>query len=398
MIKRGTSGDRIVRSVPIELISRRDYERLADVLGRAHERLSVDADEARAGVVEAARHLSLACDRCRSESDRHRRGYTEARHQERALQRELRSILDALGGHGATESDDHDARGVSEAALVLTHAPELPAPVAVHGPPSVPAEPTTQAPSLAVYCLGPFRVHHGDHVVTHWPNGKGKSIFKYLVTHRKHPVSKEVLMDVFWPNATPHAARNNLNVAIFGLRQAVSKAESCPPCVLFQDGCYSLNPELPMWIDYEVFRAHVATATTLERQGEREAASRELAIAEMLYQGDFLEDNRYEDWLAPLRQSLKDEYRRLLDQLGEYHFRTANYDACAQISVKMLTSDACDEGAHRRLMQCYAQQGLPHLALRQYQLCVEALGRELDVPASPETTDLARDIRGRRAS
>mgnify|MGYP002084394244 FL=1 len=346
--------------------------------------------------MEAARHLSLACQQCRIESDRHSREYAEARHQERALQRELRSILAAMSGRGTDAPDTQSP--ADQQTFGQARSPRTEPTTVVNGQASTDDPALQQPSSLAIYCLGPFQVHHADHVVTHWPNGKGKSIFKYLVTHRKHPVSKEVLMDLFWPSATPHAARNNLNVAIFGLRQAVSKTECRPPCVLFQDGCYSLNPELPIWVDYEVFRAHLVKAAALERQGERESACRELVVAEMLYQGDFLEDNRYEDWLAPLRQSLRTEYRRLLDRLGDYHLGTGNYDACVQISVKMLASDGCDEGAHRRLMLCYVRQGLPHLALRQYQLCVDTLGRELEVPPSPETTDLAHHIRERRAS
>jgi DNA-binding SARP family transcriptional activator len=242
-------------------------------------------------------------------------------------------------------------------------------------------------------------VHYGERVVTHWPNGKGKSIFKYLVTRRRRqPVSKDVLMEQFWPDATPQCARNNLNVAIFGLRQAVSTAGCSPLCVLFRDGCYGLNPDVPIWIDYEVFRSHVQRALDLERSGQREAAMRERTVADMLYRGDFMDDSRYEDWLTPLRQSLREERRRLLDQLSDYHFNAGNYEACVQASNKMVTSDACDEGAHRRLMRCYAHQGLPHLALRQYQLCIEALDRELQVTPSAETVELAAQIRRRRAS
>jgi DNA-binding SARP family transcriptional activator len=44
-------------------------------------------------------------------------------------------------------------------------------------------------------------------------------------------------------------------------------------------------------------------------------------------------------------------------------------------------------------MRCYSRQGQQHLALRQYQICVEALRLELDVAPAPATTQLVEQIR-----
>lgn len=44
-------------------------------------------------------------------------------------------------------------------------------------------------------------------------------------------------------------------------------------------------------------------------------------------------------------------------------------------------------------MRCYARQGERNLALRQYQLCVEALKRVMDVPPTQETMALYHQIR-----
>jgi len=44
-------------------------------------------------------------------------------------------------------------------------------------------------------------------------------------------------------------------------------------------------------------------------------------------------------------------------------------------------------------MRCLTRQGQPHLALRQYQACADALDRELGVDPDPATVALARRIR-----
>jgi DNA-binding SARP family transcriptional activator len=46
-------------------------------------------------------------------------------------------------------------------------------------------------------------------------------------------------------------------------------------------------------------------------------------------------------------------------------------------------------------MQCYSRLGQGPLALRQYQICVEALQAELQVDPAPETTRLYEQIHRR---
>jgi two-component SAPR family response regulator len=166
---------------------------------------------------------------------------------------------------------------------------------------------------LVVYCLGTFRVYQNEQPIEDWPSSKGKAIFKYLLTHRERPVAKEILMDLFWTDADPDSARNNLNVAIYGLRQALRNDRWKFSHVLFQNDSYQFNPKLRFWIDYEGFTKGMLTAQSLERQGRLANAIREFTSTEALYQGEFLEEDRYEDWLLPLRQRLQDDYLRLLD-------------------------------------------------------------------------------------
>jgi DNA-binding SARP family transcriptional activator len=62
----------------------------------------------------------------------------------------------------------------------------------------------------------------------------------------------------------------------------------------------------------------------------------------------------------------------------------------------MLEIDPCRESPHQRLMRSWSRQGVPHLAVRQYHICREALGREVGLQPSDETTDLFERIRQRK--
>ncbi len=236
-------------------------------------------------------------------------------------------------------------------------------------------------------------VYLDDKPVIDWPSSKGKSIFQYLVTHRERPIVKEILMDLFWPEATPDAARNNLNVAIYGLRQALRKVQPSFSHLLFQDDAYLFNPNLKIWLDYEAFTELLNIARSLERDGNLDGALYKYCAAEAMYHGEFMEEERYEEWPIPQRQHLQNEFLNLLDRLIRYYFDRNDYLACSTLCHKMLTIDPCREDSHRYLMRCFLRQGHPHLALRQYHLCEKMLKEELDITPTSETTSLYEQIR-----
>jgi DNA-binding SARP family transcriptional activator len=251
-------------------------------------------------------------------------------------------------------------------------------------------------PLIAVHCLGQFEVYFDDFPVADWPNGKGKAIFKFLVARRGRMAGKEILMNYFWPNAHPDAARNNLNVAIYGVRQAFAVVNQSLSIILFRDDSYLINPEIRVWIDYEAFLNLLSDARAFERTGELERAVDRYRCAETLYRGEFLEEDRYEGWIETLRASLQDDHLTAIDRLAEYALEEGDYDVSVTLCNRMLEIDPCRESPHQRLMRSWSRQGVPHLAVRQYHICREALGREVGLQPSDETTDLFERIRQRK--
>jgi DNA-binding SARP family transcriptional activator/tetratricopeptide (TPR) repeat protein len=249
-------------------------------------------------------------------------------------------------------------------------------------------------PTLTVHLLGPFRVALNDHPIESWPSGRGRAVFKYLLAHSDRTLPRDVLMDAFWPDAEPEAARNSLNVALHGLRQALRAADDLP-VVIFQDGAYRLNPELHLWLDSDEFERRVTAGRRFEATGQIAAAAAEYEVATGLYQGDFMADDPYDEWPVITRERLRIAYLDTLDRLSQIYFSQGQYGSCASLCQHMLTQDNCREDAHCRLMRCYSRQSQQHLALRQYQICVKTLRDELDVEPSLTTIQLYERIRRR---
>jgi DNA-binding SARP family transcriptional activator len=247
--------------------------------------------------------------------------------------------------------------------------------------------------SITVHMLGTFRLTIGDAPVK-IPSSRSLSLFKYLLIHHKQTIPREILMDKFWPDADPETARNSLNVAIHSLRQHLRSASEAP-LIVFEAGSYGLAPNLQVWIDVEEFERAHKTGLRLETTNQLAAAVAEYECAVSLYQGDLLEENPYEEWTVLDRERLRIAYLDTLDRLSQIYFKEERYSACRSACQLILIKDPCREDAHCLLMQCYSRQRQPHLALYQYQVCVEALRSELQVEPAPETTQLYNRIRRR---
>lgn len=255
--------------------------------------------------------------------------------------------------------------------------------------PSLEQENTTT--SIAVQMLGTFSIIIQDLTIK-LPSSRGLSLLKYLLLHHKQNSPREVLMEVFWPETEPETARNNLNVTIYSLRRALRKVTDLS-MIVYENGTYGLAPDLKIWLDVEEFEHRVQAGQRLETRNQITVAVVEYETAISIYQGDFLEENPYEEWTIIDRERLRIVYLDMLDRLCHIYFNQERYAACITICQLLLARDRCREDAHCLLMRCYSRQGQRHLALRQYHICVESLRAELEVDPAPETTQLYDHIR-----
>jgi DNA-binding SARP family transcriptional activator len=194
------------------------------------------------------------------------------------------------------------------------------------------------------------------------------------------------------------SARRNLYQAVYNLRQALQcdEVEEDASYVLTEDNHYRLNLELEIWVDSEAFDSYYQSAQNLLASGLQDEAMQEFEMAENLYQGEFLAEDRYEDWPLVYRENLKNAYLDTLGQLSQHYYTSGQFAMSIYYCHKILRKDKCREDVQRRVMLCYLNLDQPHLALRQYHTCVEALKDELDVPPMQATEELCKQIQQRR--
>ncbi len=287
---------------------------------------------------------------------------------------------------------------------MLDPPPELPAEPARMDNIARQPEPNNESPSeggsgaenaslLKIHTFGEFRMFLGNQKIECSPKGKCKQLFKYLVIHHKKPTPREQLMELFWPGHDEPSGRNNLNVAIYALRQSLKKSFPDMSTILFRDGCYQINPDIPLWVDANEMEDCLRDALKHESRHETEAMLEKLQRAEELYTGRFLDEDAYADWVIEKQLQLQEDYLLVLEKLNKVYLDRGAHHRCIDVNKKILAIDICNEKAHQRLMESYVVLGQRHLALKQFGICKEALRRELDLPPQASLTQLFDDIR-----
>ncbi len=244
---------------------------------------------------------------------------------------------------------------------------------------------------LRAYCFGTFELHVGQKKIDKWRSLKAKSLLKFLVACKNRPVYKDVLIEMLWPDCDPEEGKNNLKTVIYSLRNTLlgNKADvGLSHLILYSEGHYLINPEAELWIDVNEFEHHWRIGRKLEKEGKKEEALREFCLAEELYRGDFLEEDRYAEWTLLQREALGDTYLAILSKLATSSFELTDYEGCIHYSQKILLKDVCNEEAYRWLMRCYSRLDNPHRARNWYKVCEKTLKKELDIIPDGKTTNL----------
>jgi DNA-binding SARP family transcriptional activator len=252
--------------------------------------------------------------------------------------------------------------------------------------------PSRSEADIAALILGPLELDVAGRRVLRWNSLKARAVFQYLLVNHGRPVRRDVLMELQWPNHTPTSARNNLNVALYSLRNTLEGPWQGLQPVLHQDGCYFLNPDLRWWTDRDQFLSVLRQAQLSRGSSHPGEAICEYEKAVELYRGPLFEDDLTGDWYLPEQRHLNDLYLEALEGLGEIYFDLGELTSAEWFGKQALTSDPCCEPAHRLLMRCYAREQRQQLVCRQYRLCVDALRDELAVAPGAETLRLFHEL------
>ena len=237
-------------------------------------------------------------------------------------------------------------------------------------------------PRLTLALLGGFRARLASAPLT-LPTRKTQALLAFLslAPGRAHPRDK--LASLLWGDMPEAQARRSLRQSLFALRKAVTTAD--PPVLVIDGDTVSLKSDA---VDVDV--------AELERCiVEGTPAALERAIA--LYQGELLEglslqEAPFEEWLLAERERLREDALQAMARLLRHQQSAGLTEAALRTALRLLALDPLQEPVHRAVMRLYARLGRRASALRQYQLCVQTLRRELGIEPESPTRQLYQEI------
>ncbi len=229
------------------------------------------------------------------------------------------------------------------------------------------------ATPLAIQTLGAFRIFRDGVAVpaTAWQSKKARDALKLLVAERGRPVARSALIEALWPDEEPTKTPGRLSVALSRIRAVLDPDHRLDEGELLVtvDETVALNLGA-VAVDVEEFMARAQSGLRLVAAGRDEEARTLLEAAESSYTGDFLAENRYDDWAMPVREEARAAYVSTATALAGLSESAGNHDAAIRYWFRVLELDPFDEPAHLGLVAAFAGSGRHGEARRAYRTYV----------------------------
>ena len=189
---------------------------------------------------------------------------------------------------------------------------------------------------IHVTMLGSFSVRRAGTEITmdEWKRKKARDVFKVLASRHRRSVTVEEIVQYLWgADMDPERCLPTLQNAISAIRSALEpdlKPRQPSSYLQFRDGSYLLDLGPDAQIDSDSFLKSATDALACEEPRER---LRLLQGASAAYAGEFLPDDRFEDWTDHPRGTLQDLAAEVHHALAALYFEQGN-DAAARQALQ----------------------------------------------------------------
>jgi len=205
-----------------------------------------------------------------------------------------------------------------------------------------------------------------------------RELLIYLVDHQR--VSRDQLVEAFWPHHPPGRQTSNLHTAVYSIRRSIGKDS-----VVFDGTVYTLVPDLRIDFDVARFEHAAGLAESLPRGDPRRMFALTEAVSS--YRGSFLPEFSSE-WVVERRRMLEMRYIDLLADHSEEAV-VRNQLVKAEGSLReILRLEPFRDGANSMYMEVLGQLGRRGEIVEHYQQYVRQLADELGLDPPEEVREL----------
>jgi DNA-binding SARP family transcriptional activator len=221
-----------------------------------------------------------------------------------------------------------------------------------------------------------------------WQSRKARDLLKLVAARRGQPITRDAAAEALWPEDRPDVLANRLSVALSVVRRVLDpqRRHSADHFVIADGRSVALRVDR-VRLDVAEFFEALHEAETKRRHGDGEGAEAALRRASELYSGDFLEEDRFEDWAVDCREQAHSAALTVARQLARAADQRGNDEESAAYLMRLLERDPYDEAAWAALLGAQARLRRHGEARRTYARYVRRMGElEIEPMAFEEAT------------
>ncbi len=250
----------------------------------------------------------------------------------------------------------------------------------------------TAMSKLEIHLLGTPQFYLDGAPLDGFVTRKAQALLIYLIG-ANHPVFRDSLAAMFWPDGSEYSASNNLRRVLPNLRKLVGSH------LIIDRRTVAFDRESDYWLDVDFFTDTLQALP--DEGGDADAGPVDddlLEAALSLYTDEFLAGFHvsgvpvFEEWVLFEREHLRGLAIRGLGVLADRCLQRGDVQAGLRATRRLLELEPWYESAHRQQMALLARSGERAAALEQYERCRAMLAKEFGLPPSEETIALHRRI------
>ena len=251
---------------------------------------------------------------------------------------------------------------------------------------------------IYVYTLGCFEVRSGGKVISN--NCKRSqqlwNLFKYTFTYRNKRIIQENFFGILWNDKecdNPVKALQNLVYRLRMLLDYKGINKDCESIINFSQGCYSWNNESDYWTDVDEFEEIYKKANVAQANDDFINAIELYQMALMLYKGDYLCEDSYNEWVMPVRNYYHRIYMDIISRLTKILKHYGRTEDILKVCEEALMIQPFEESLHVIYIETLIGVGNMKQAQKQYEYVTSMIYEEMGAKPSTALRKLYSQIK-----
>uniref|UniRef100_UPI00406CE9CA AfsR/SARP family transcriptional regulator n=1 Tax=Macellibacteroides fermentans TaxID=879969 RepID=UPI00406CE9CA len=240
--------------------------------------------------------------------------------------------------------------------------------------------------AIDIHLFGRFTISVNGITIpdSEWKTKKIKGILKYLLLHKGKLVTRDQLMETFWPDSDKKYAAMSLSAALYTLKKVLLKygiKNECNTRFIYEtSGGLEIKPNNMLFTDVDKFRQlyndyNNRNNNGMDKKQELELLGRMASI----YTGDMLEEETYSDWSHIDREELKTIFLEVSTALALLYIEEKELITAEKLLLRILAQDPYNEEVCFHLINTYILLNQRSRAVKLYSDFEKRLKKEMNI-------------------